>query len=73
MNWKPGAFCSNGGNNWDHLVGDRKRKKHYCWEMADAMINSRFLLQIIGEMDTIQIIQTRNILGKEDKEFKFVT
>lgn len=41
--------------------------------MADAMINSRFLVQIIWEMDIIQIVQTRNILGKEAKEFKFVT
>lgn len=33
------------------------------------MINSRFLSQIIGEMDAIHMVWTRNILGTESKEF----
>lgn len=33
------------------------------------MTNPGFLSQVTGEMDVIHTVQTRNILGKEDKEF----
>lgn len=38
-------------------------------EIANNMINSRFLSQMIGEMDVSHMVQTRSILGMEGKEF----
>lgn len=35
------------------------------------MINSRFLSQIIGEIDVFHVVWTRNILGTEGKEFNW--
>lgn len=38
-------------------------------KIGDSTIKPRFLSQIIGEMDVIHIIWTRNVLGTEGKEF----
>lgn len=38
-------------------------------EETDVVITSRFFSQVKGEMDIIHIVQTRTILGREDKEF----
>lgn len=68
MNWKLRAFCSNGEKIIRvALLETEKERKHYCWKKADGVIDSRFLSQRIGEVDIIHIVQTRNILGKEDK------
>lgn len=37
-------------------------------KVAEVVITSRFLSQVVGEMDVIHIVRTRTILEREDKK-----